>query len=574
MDDPYRHRLAIRNHTTRLLAIPLVLALAGCKQLGIGQSKTDNPVVPPPPDRKVPVDSQTSSAKPATPVKLDGSAMGDGAPGIPNTPLIAAAPVMAGPGTASNSAADDVARLRAATNGASGKTNDAAQPGSPSDQIDESDEPPTLDVPANDRPNEAPTFTKSGAQTKKGGQSKAGSWSKTGATVDASTNPMAESAVKPGPEAKTEPPSDDAGAEKPDKIIQVGDLDAGGDAPKIDLLKDATTDVVTPLEIEGDGAAFVKGKVAATVNGVPIFCDDVLRGIPDEYARNLAQIERGAVEGKVPPEEFRKYRRQVIEHFLKEHIQQELLLQALKLRLRPEQMHGLTKQLDKIFDTEDLPLAMKKAEVSTAAELEQKLAAQGSSIESLRVNSRNRQLAQQYLGKEAALNIGYDRPDIRKYYEEHKQNYFVVAEAKWEQIQLKFVKNGGKEGALKKAEEVRKRLDDGEVFAVVAEKCSNGPTAANGGLWPRTKPGSIKSKEIDTALFEMPVGEISGPIETETSIDIIRVIDRSPAHYQLFEDVQEDIKNQLKMSLFQERVNKLLKDLKDKASIEDFTDKL
>jgi transposase-like protein len=52
------------------------------------------------------------------------------------------------------------------------------------------------------------------------------------------------------------------------------------------------------------------------------------------------------------------------------------------------------------------------------------------------------------------------------------------------------------------------------------------------------------------------------------------VTDRTPAGYQPFEDVQEDIKNHLKTTNFQRRVNELLKELNDKASIEKFTDKL
>ncbi len=416
-------------------------------------------------------------------------------------------------------------------------------------------------MPPGEKRQATPRAARDTAQTAAGVPPKTGAGSKTGAAVDG------------GIDAAGGVPADATGNAPPPKITQVGKLE-GSYPLELDLAPEATADVVTPIEIEGDGTAFVKGQLAATVNGVPIFCDDVLRGIPDEIARNLAHLERAAVEGKVNPEEYRKYRRQVVEHYMKDHIQQELLLQALKLRLKPEQMNGLIKQLDKVFDNEDLPLALKKAGVNTATELEQKLQAQGSSIESLRAASRNRQLAQQYLGKEAALNLGYDRPDIRKYYEENKESYAITAKVKWEQIQLRFNKHGGKEGALKKAEEIRKQLDAGEVFAVLASKCSNGPTASNGGLWSWTVQGSIKAKEIDQALFELPIGEISDPIETQTSVEIVRVLDRTEAGYERFEDVQEDIKNHLKMTLFQERVNALMKDLKEKANIEDFTDKL
>ena len=93
------------------------------------------------------------------------------------------------------------------------------------------------------------------------------------------------------------------------------------------------------------------------------------------------------------------------------------------------------------------------------------------------------------------------------------------------------------------------------MFAVVAKECSDGTTKSKGGAWGWTRQGSVKSTAVDKALFELPVGEISAPIETENSIDIIRVLDRTEAHYKPFDDVQDDIKAQLKQAEFMRRVN-------------------
>lgn len=527
MDEPHCRRPA-NNHRAPRVALVLILALAGCKQLGIGVTKTENPVVPPPPDRKIPADTQTSSAKPAaSPVKLDGSATGQAPGNIPNAPGIAGAPILAGMPSNDSVPVDGKTPPRGGGKGTAGKS----KGGDPLDGTS----PPNDDEDV--------------------------------ATDDLAVDDQEEATrIAQSPKTGT--------SAKPGKITQVGNRSADDETEKLDLVPETAADVVTPIEVEGAGADFKKGQVAATVNGVPIFCDDVLRAVPEEVSRNLAQLERAVAEGKVKPEQFRDYRRHLIENFMQQHIQQEVLLQALKLKLKEEQLNGIKKQLDKIFDTEDLPAAMKKEGVATTAELETKLQARGSSIDSLRTASRNRQLAQQYLGTKAASHVGYDRPDVLKHYQDHLKDYAVTGKAKWEQIQLKFAQNGGKEEALKKAEEIRKRLNDGEIFAVVAKECSNGPTASKGGLWKWTEQGSIKAKEVDAALFELPVGEISQPIETQTSIEIIRVTDRTPAGHQPFEDVQDEIKNQLKAANFQRRVNELLKDLTEKASIEKFTDKL
>src|SRR5262249_44294013 len=148
------------------------------------------------------------------------------------------------------------------------------------------------------------------------------------------------------------------------------------------------------------------------------------------------------------------------------------------------------------------------------------------------------------------------------------------ARAKWEHIQIKFSVNGGKEGARKKAAEILKRLNNGEVFAVVAKECSDGSAKSNGGLRGWATQGSLKSKEIETALFEQPIREIGQPIETHDTFEIIRVLDRTAAGHKKFEDVQDDIKNQLKQERFQRSINDLITELTEQANIEKFTDKL
>ncbi len=226
-----------------------------------------------------------------------------------------------------------------------------------------------------------------------------------------------------------------------------------------------------------------------------------------------------------------------------------------------------------MFDTEYLPTVMKKEGVTTPGELELILQKNGSSIESVRTVFRNRELARQFLQTKSVVHDGFDRPDILKYYQDHRKDYAIPAKAKWEQIQIKFAKQkGGKPAAKKKLDEVLERLEAGDVFAVVARKYSDGPTASKGGLWGFMTRGSYKVPEIDKAIFEQPVGEIGAPIETKTSFDIIRVIDRTEAGYKLFETVYDDIKNQLKAAASQRRMAELVKGLHENATIETFDD--
>jgi parvulin-like peptidyl-prolyl isomerase len=96
----------------------------------------------------------------------------------------------------------------------------------------------------------------------------------------------------------------------------------------------------------------------------------------------------------------------------------------------------------------------------------------------------------------------------------------------------------------------------GAAFAEVAKNGSQGPTAADGGAYPWTTKGSLKFKEIDQALFELPERQLSQIIETEKGYHIIRVTERVGTETTPFRTAQVDIKEKI----IQERTNKQLQD--------------
>ncbi len=514
MAEPHRRKPAIIQSVPWLCAILLVLSLTGCEALEkLGHTKAANPVLPDAPDRKPVANSNDAAKKPAdAPVRLDGTAVPDGPQVIPNAPGFDNSPLVANPSAPG-----------VRSPGGDGANGDGATAGG--------------DLGAGDAAGGMPLIGKEDGSPITAGR----------------TTPGAKRSTKEG--------------------VVHGDYQKTDDKTTLDAANDPGTDVISPIEFEGAGTKFQKGELAALVNGAPIFSEDILRELPEQLAQQLAQAEKAAAEGKAKPEDVRRFRTMLIARGLQPLIERELMLQEVKKKLKPEQLAGLTKHLDAAFNSEGLPAAMKKAGVATEQELDAKLKQEGSSIEMLRTSFRNKQVAQQYLAMKGLVANNIDRPDIRKYYEEHKADYFIAAKAKWEQIQFKDEKNGGIEGSRKKAEEILERLDGGDIFAVVAKECSNGSTASQGGLWPWTTKGSIKSKEIDKALFEQTVGEISFPIETETSIEIIRVIDRNDGGYRPFHEVEEEIKGHLKNVLFQRRVAELIKELNAKATIEKFKDK-
>src|SRR5262245_27245838 len=340
---------------------------------------------------------------------------------------------------------------------------------------------------------------------------------------------------------------------------------ADGWKSKSDSGKEVLTAWQSTTETQGGPRPVQRGEVAATVNGVPVFADDVL--LP--FAQNLERAKAA-----MPPEAFRQQRRALIAKLLPTHIEQELLLQALKAKIsKEEQLTQIQKHIDSQFD-EELKDTMKNLGVSTVGELEVKLRDAGSSVATLRSNFRNRRLAQQYLSMRVMPRNGFDRPDLVAYYQEHARDYAVPAKVKWQQIQLGYEKHGGKRKTQKLARQLIARIESGQAFAQLAQENSDGPTASNGGHWDWTTQGSMKLKELDQALFEMPVGDAGALIEGLQGIEIVCVHDRRDAGTKSFESVQADIKETLRKNEFQRSVEGLLRELRAGATIEDYTDRL
>lgn len=329
---------------------------------------------------------------------------------------------------------------------------------------------------------------------------------------------------------------------------------------------DSGTDEVRPASSsDGGGDSGVariasphpRGEVAAVVNGQPIFYDDVLVPATPQLKQAKAQLS---------PAEYKRFRRMVAEKFIEQYIEQELLLQALRRKLKPEQFDGLQSALNKQVD-EDLKKQMKSLGVSSIGELEVELRKSELSVEVMRHKIRSQKMAEQFLASKAMPRDGFDRPDLLAYYREHVEDYKVEARVRWQQIDLENSKHGGSPATEKLARDLVQKLRGGADFDALAREHSNGPTAKTGGIRDWTTQGSLAYAEVDTALFELPVGSVSDPFRIKESFWIVKVLDRDEARYKPFEEVQDAIKEDLRRKQFSKSVKELLAELRQNAVI-------
>ena len=319
--------------------------------------------------------------------------------------------------------------------------------------------------------------------------------------------------------------------------------------------------------------------VAATVNGRPIFVAEIL----DAYQGRLVKLEQQTEEqsAKLPPKEIQK-RREELERFREElvmrdlpaYIRRELLVQGMTAKLKDEQRKHLNDYLDADFERH-VQSILREYGVSTRSELAIELQKRGESFEVFKTNYRNRALATQFIRMKTgdAVKKEPTRQELLAYYREHIADFSFPAQVKWQQILIEFSKHEGPDGARKRMDQAIAELRKGTDFGDVARKFSDGPTAAQGGDWDWTREESLADKSVERALFRLSVSKVSLPIESNKSVQLVKVIDRKPAGKTPLEQVQLEIQRKLQEVELKGAEQKLFADLVDKAEIQTMFDR-
>lgn len=186
--------------------------------------------------------------------------------------------------------------------------------------------------------------------------------------------------------------------------------------------------------------------------------------------------------------------------------------------------------------------------------LDQYLRQRGSSLSEyrnrLRENFVIRSLLQQFVYSKITLLT----PEIEEYYEEHKDLY--TEEASVELAEILFLTEGEDlQKVRKEAEAVLAELRSGASFEEMARGHSDGPTASNGGVIGSFRKGSI-NPALEEFAFSHEQGEISGIIETDYGLQIVKIIDRTESTVLPLEEVRPQITE----ALYQEKAEPELKD--------------
>jgi peptidyl-prolyl cis-trans isomerase SurA len=219
----------------------------------------------------------------------------------------------------------------------------------------------------------------------------------------------------------------------------------------------------------------------------------------------------------------------------------------------------VVKQLDTIRIQNKLE-SMEKLEAAVTKE--------GLNWDDFKSNIRNKLLTQELIRREVGSHINIGRDDAMKYYEAHKKEF-----VKPEQVALRAIEistEGKQEAELaelkKKAEGLLQRIKDGEDFATLAKRFSDGSTAQQGGFLGTYKRGEL-AKQLEDQVFGMKKNQLTDVIETKQGFLILQVLERYEEGEQPFEKVENEIMDHLYSERMEPALREYLKTLREQSYV-------
>ena len=190
---------------------------------------------------------------------------------------------------------------------------------------------------------------------------------------------------------------------------------------------------------------------------------------------------------------------------------------------------------------------------------------QGLSWEDYRESVTRQLMTEEVIYREVRSRIIISRAEVREFYEAHKEEFNRPEEARLEQIMIS-TKDRDPRVAQEIAEEVLKKIKEGEDFANLARKYSDHATAASGGDTGWFRRGTM-SPEFEKLAFELPLGETSEILTTGNELRIVKVGDRHEAGIAGFEEMEPRITERMYRVKIEPELREFLSKLRRESHI-------
>ena len=173
---------------------------------------------------------------------------------------------------------------------------------------------------------------------------------------------------------------------------------------------------------------------------------------------------------------------------------------------------------------------------------------------------------QEVRGREVQSRVKVDEEDLRRYYRKNLEQFRQP-----EQVQLREVvvlEEGGAAADQRKAvaTEIRGKVQGGSSLADAVADLVKKNTTSNVIELGWVSPGDL-DKNLEGAVWKLPVGSLSEPVEARGGLHLVQVIDRRESRIPPFNEVSTVIQSREQERAFREEVAKYMAELEKNSLI-------
>ena len=251
------------------------------------------------------------------------------------------------------------------------------------------------------------------------------------------------------------------------------------------------------------------------------------------------------------------------------------LIDSRLLSQKAEEL-GISADTDVIKRLDEL---RKQMHAESMEDLEKAAQAQGVSFEEFKQNLKDSILTQKVIQQEVGGHITVTQQEIQEYYNQHKDEMARPEQVRLSEILISTAPPTPAPGrpapsadevvaqAQAKADAVYAQLQKGAKFDELAQKNSNGPTAANGGDLEYFKRGTL-SKQLEDQVFGLKAGQYTEPVRTNQGWVILKVTEHQSEGTPPLKEVESQIQERLYMTKMQPALREYLTKLREDAYID------
>ena len=261
---------------------------------------------------------------------------------------------------------------------------------------------------------------------------------------------------------------------------------------------------------------------------------------PIEYFKPIAQAS-----------ELEQFKQRVGEHLtgiLMGKISNMLLYQEIKREVGENVEVALDKQVEKA--TREFVMDYGGDQIRADEALQEK----GMDWKSFGEQQKKTMLIQWYVSKKMPNNRPVTHSELMECYNQLKDEYFAIPAAiKFRLIEIQPARlklweiSERPKLARLLADRLLTRLQSGDDFGELAMQYSHGPFRGSGGLWNSVRPDSLAAPydSLAAEAEKTEPGQITGLIETQEHIFIMKLEAKQSAAYVPFVDVQEQVRDKI-----------------------------